>query len=415
MTTKENHKSLTLQHLSSFTEITQIPITLFNSDHTIQWGTDPHKKFCTLFSHYQDPSSSCRLNLRSAAAFSHNLVDPYIFTCPIGLVNFALPVSFSETDFGYLIAGPIVMGSIRESTISSILESYSSEYDQVSQILFSLVRQKVYSPDEIAHLANLFYCCTTVPSLPSTDSNPNATQVGVLKKQIEDRDIDGIPKISYPFELENQLLVQTKNGDFLNAKITLKELLHQIALIEAGDIEAIKIKLIGIYGVLARNIANQDPLFHDTMDLDVEDIYKLDQVANYDQLLKVATSFIEFCCSKAFIYSYSGDSETLKQALHIIHMKYTERLTLQDIASSVHVNPAYLSTLFKKEMSISYTDYINRLRIDRAKILLFKTDLSVIEIATQCGFADQSYFTKVFKRIESCTPKSYRASKDLLS
>jgi YesN/AraC family two-component response regulator len=64
--------------------------------------------------------------------------------------------------------------------------------------------------------------------------------------------------------------------------------------------------------------------------------------------------------------------------------------------------------LFKQEMGITFTDYLNQVRINKSCELLTNTSLNLIDVSLQAGFDDQSYFSKVFKKLKGITPKSYR-------
>ena len=75
---------------------------------------------------------------------------------------------------------------------------------------------------------------------------------------------------------------------------------------------------------------------------------------------------------------------------------------------SCSVSSSYLSALFKKETSMTVTDYIHYTRIRQALFLLNVSGLSVGEIASRCGFSDANYFTRTFKKLQGKTPKSYR-------
>ena len=66
--------------------------------------------------------------------------------------------------------------------------------------------------------------------------------------------------------------------------------------------------------------------------------------------------------------------------------------------------------LFKQEMGITFTDYLNQIRINQSCELLAKTNFSLIDISIMSGFDDQSYFSKVFKKLKGVTPKDYRKS-----
>ncbi len=403
-----------LKNIESFSIITKIPVTFYDNKGEIQWESSSDLKFCRLFTHYTSNTSTCRLNITSSARFALKLSEPYICSCHIGLIHIAVPLFIDGRSLGCFFAGPMIMGSLRESIIDSMIELNHPESKELAEIILFLKSMSIHNPSEVNHLANLLKSCvssSTGSSLEYTEKNQQnkeQLQISQAIKKLKSTSTS----LEYPFELENQLILKTKIGDTESAVEILKELLDTIAALESGELDAIKIKFLGIYAVLARNIANQDPLFHDSMDLDYQDMHRLDHAMTYNELFQVAASFIEFCCNKAILYSYDGESDTLKKALKIINANFSTKINLEEIAGQIHVNTSYLSYLFKVEMGLSFTEYVNTLRINMAKNLLMKTNMSIIDISLQSGFSDQSYFTKVFKKIEVCTPKEYRSSKN---
>lgn len=103
-------------------------------------------------------------------------------------------------------------------------------------------------------------------------------------------------------------------------------------------------------------------------------------------------------------------SRSIKEALDYIDQHYSDALTLKIVAQVVHLNPSYLSTLFKEELNISFVEYLTRVRIQQAKRLLLTTDLNVTEIAESVGYQTPKYFNKVFREYEQTTPGAYRKS-----
>ncbi|WP_017470774.1 response regulator transcription factor [Amphibacillus jilinensis] len=101
-------------------------------------------------------------------------------------------------------------------------------------------------------------------------------------------------------------------------------------------------------------------------------------------------------------------SRSVKQAVAYIESSFSEEITLKKVAAHVHLNPSYLSTLFKEELNVSFTDYLTRIRIQHAKQLLLTTDLNVTEIAEKVGYHTPKYFNKVFKELEKKTPSAFR-------
>lgn len=99
----------------------------------------------------------------------------------------------------------------------------------------------------------------------------------------------------------------------------------------------------------------------------------------------------------------------LRKAVEYIQANYTRELTREVVASAVYVSPAYLSTLFRKEMSIGLVDYLNKVRIQEACAVLRERNAKVYEVARLSGFHDEKYFSQVFKKWMGLTPAEYRA------
>ena len=87
---------------------------------------------------------------------------------------------------------------------------------------------------------------------------------------------------------------------------------------------------------------------------------------------------------------------------------YDSHLTLDEIASHVYLSRSYASSLFKEQTGCGIFEYLNAVRIDRACTMLRDTGLSLAEIAQRCGFEDQSYFPRVFKKAMRLSPMQYR-------
>jgi len=85
-----------------------------------------------------------------------------------------------------------------------------------------------------------------------------------------------------------------------------------------------------------------------------------------------------------------------------------ERISRNDVARTVHLSPSHFSYLLRKESGATFTDLLNRMRVAHAAELIVRTDRSLLAIGFECGFRDQSYFTKVFKRYRRLPPLQYR-------
>ena len=107
-------------------------------------------------------------------------------------------------------------------------------------------------------------------------------------------------------------------------------------------------------------------------------------------------------------FNESKNPVLIQKSISYINEHYNEDINLETIANIVHLNPSYFSSIFKKEVGVSFSNYLNKIRIEQSKLLLKNTDSSIVEIALEVGFEDQSYFSKVFKNLTKMTPKQYR-------
>ncbi len=94
--------------------------------------------------------------------------------------------------------------------------------------------------------------------------------------------------------------------------------------------------------------------------------------------------------------------------LEWIRINSYQNISLRNVAYEFNYSKEYLSRYFKKCMKISVQQYINQVKVSRAKELLCETDIMVKEIAQNIGFEDEKYFMKLFKQHENMTPKQFR-------
>lgn len=101
----------------------------------------------------------------------------------------------------------------------------------------------------------------------------------------------------------------------------------------------------------------------------------------------------------------------INQSIKYINEHFKEKLTLDLVSSKVFMNPKYFSKVFKKQTGVSFSQYINSLKIKHACILLETTNYPSYRISMECGFSDPSYFNRVFTANMNITPLNYKKYK----
>ncbi len=102
---------------------------------------------------------------------------------------------------------------------------------------------------------------------------------------------------------------------------------------------------------------------------------------------------------------------SVQEAVRYVEEHMHESLTLREIAEHLHMNASYFSVLFKEQIGMTFSEYLTRRRIQKAKELLLGTRLSIAEVAEASGYQSDKYFVKVFRSLEGVSPGQYRKSR----
>lgn len=104
---------------------------------------------------------------------------------------------------------------------------------------------------------------------------------------------------------------------------------------------------------------------------------------------------------------FKGKRTIIQIALRYIEENYDKDISLAAVAKAAYVTPNYLSRVFKEEMNANFVDWLNQVRIGKAKDLLAFTGLKTYEIAEKVGYKDYKYFSAMFKKLTGYSPKDY--------
>jgi AraC-like DNA-binding protein/mannose-6-phosphate isomerase-like protein (cupin superfamily) len=113
------------------------------------------------------------------------------------------------------------------------------------------------------------------------------------------------------------------------------------------------------------------------------------------------------CLSDHMEELHTNDQEIV-HAAQFISAHYAEHITTKDIAATTGFTPNYLSAKFHETAGICMHEYLVFVRLHHAENILMTSDLSITEIALQCGFSDSNYFKDAFKKMYGESPRNYR-------
>ena len=189
-------------------------------------------------------------------------------------------------------------------------------------------------------------------------------------------------------------LIDLPSGHFFQEKFTkpLKEgILNVPRLVQPGD---------DLYTLLHKEICRLD------VSKEGSDAYKAELFAIAVGLCAAIMPYCKTATPKEI--SAKNGEDAVFICLQYIKENYAKKLTLDELANLVHLQPNYLCCLFKNRVGRTIFDHITRLRINYSSKLLRSTNLPVNEIAEQCGFPSISFYTRKFTALHGCSPTAYR-------
>ena len=125
-------------------------------------------------------------------------------------------------------------------------------------------------------------------------------------------------------------------------------------------------------------------------------------------LLEVFAQHLAMIANQLVVQEETAEPPMIRKAKDFIQAHKGEDLSLTEVAKAVNSSTFYFCKMFKKATGLHFTDYLSRIRIEKAKNLLLNPHLRVSEIAFQVGFQSLTHFNRVFRKIVGQSPTAYR-------
>ncbi len=166
------------------------------------------------------------------------------------------------------------------------------------------------------------------------------------------------------------------------------------------------------YRPTKQNFANRIFTDDGTVKALIDDIVKEFEEKRYGYVEWIRSQFVKIMLTALRQLEQSTEvatyDELIEQIVKCIKSQYADRLKLKEIAKKMGYSAEYLSARFSKEMGVSFSEYLQQVRLEQACLLLETSDLSVAEIAHSVGINDVKYFHSIFKSHLGTTPGGFR-------
>jgi len=330
--------------------------------------------------------SACSIVHMEAVNEARRLGGSYIYICQAGLVFWTSPFYSGER-----FAGALLSGGIRESENTGKVKALAQMMlicaDQISGLSF--IQKNITN----RHIG-------VNSELKSNELKPDAYSASCEK---ENKKNNG--KEAYPIDMERMLLASLRRGDNTEARKILSELLNILFTEVKGNFPVFRLKAMELAVLLSRAVSDPKDIKNDAdLDANNRNLQKIEESSSLQEITDILTVITERMSGKIFSFHGVRHFTALRKAERYIWENYTRKISLQEIAGASGLSAPYFSTIFKEEMGENLSNYLNRLRVEKAAAMLATTNLPISGIAAACGFEDQSWFSKIFKNNTGYTP-----------
>jgi AraC-like DNA-binding protein/ligand-binding sensor protein len=126
------------------------------------------------------------------------------------------------------------------------------------------------------------------------------------------------------------------------------------------------------------------------------------------QLLRIFAQHLAIVANQVVFRTEHAEAPSMTRAREFITAHSAENLSLTVVAQAVHMSTFYFCKQFKKATGFSFTSYLSRVRIEKAKQMLLDPHVRVSEVAFECGFQSLTHFNRVFRKLAGESPSAYR-------
>ena len=408
--------------LESFQEAMKLQVCLFplNGQGAVTSINGHGHPFCKIIRGCSSGRENCLKDINRAIQISIKTGDPYIFQCHTDMIEFTAALLDGKSPSAF-VCGPILLRHLNPFMEQGILAKVKRLSLDGASLMRTLPEIPVFSERRVQAAADLLFTIANyfskIDSASQQERHEIARQQALLAEGLflskQSESGDASPPLSRhqsrsDLYKEAALIDLIKIGDRKRAKGLLDELLGTTLFRSHEHIGVLKARALEIIFIIARAAVEAGGNLEEILGFKYQYIQNLSK----DDSQETLYFFLRKAFDQLFECIYQNrnirHTRVFIKAKEFIWGNYNQEISLNIIAEAVGINPFYLSHLFRKEMGISFLEYLTSVRISIAKKLLQQTNLSIMEICLEVGYQDPSHFAKIFRKKEGIRPTEYR-------
>ncbi len=269
-----------------------------------------------------------------------------------------------------------------------------------------LIGQAAWSLLELSCAANL--CNESLMRQNRTQARASATKAEAIHSV--KHNLYQNPREVYLQE-EFALLAAIRKGDKERARSIINRILIRIYAQGGEDLDVLKALVLEMVVLMYRTAVDKGADPRELLGVNSSYLKEFNDLKDYAELSHWLTGWLEDFISSSLVRVTPAPPDSIALALEFMKNNLAEPLTRDEVARACNMSYGYFSKIFHQKTGYTFTDLLNKFRIEKACTLIDETGLNINQVALESGFADQSYFSKVFRRYHGVSPLAYRRRK----
>lgn len=363
-------------------------------------------------------SGNCRKTHLYSIYHAERFGGRYIFLCPLSLMHWTSPIVVNGRTVGALLGGPVLPVEENDFYEQEFLRLFQNRRQYPENLTAQFSEVPYVPPARVKSLSEMLYVLSSYLSDGQSESFENqyeklsiTSRVSEYVHYMNKLDSSEQQALTYPIEKERRLMECIRMGDQAEAQRILNEILGYVFFASGRSIDVIRLRVLELSVLLSRAALQGGADIEQIFGLNYRYLQELDKLKSVDDIAYGLSRIMRRFTDCVFELKEVKHVDVIQRSITYIKEHYMNRITLDEISAHVSLSPAYFSRLFHQEMKITFTDFLNRYRVSKAKSLLVVSRIPLIELAALVGFEDQSYFCKVFKKTTGVSPGKFREAR----
>ena len=388
-----------------------LPLVLVDADGREVWRLG-NCSVCARLSGSPRREALCREHRRRAVEESFRWGAPSISVCPFGLVTFAVPLSRNQRLSAGLISGFCIFPQMEPDMREEVLARARRHRIKLDLGPRSRLPFRVVPSESLRRSSRLLFDLAAAYGMSDVDtiaeSREKSIQQFTIANFLEDVRSGKQDLLTSLASMQNEIIDKVVLGDLSGSREIINRFLGVIFLESGMNFDLLKVRLLELIVIISRAAIGKGISAEGLLGPRYSYLTDINAATGFDDLFWKVTKALEN-------FTRAVSAERGRTALaHMTRMKdflsrnFAARVSARDVAAAAGLSVSRALHLFKKETGVTLSTWVARLRIDYAIYLMKNTDRSMADIAAECGFFDQSHFTKTFRALEGSPPLRYR-------